>query len=617
MTHLRKNGMRITQYVLSIFLMFFCIILLFSTAVWAFADDEEFPWILFYPAITGVKRVVPTDSLWHLIASSPDSSGAPAIWAASGDNAFAGGSNGIIYHFDGKRWTPMEKFTSDSIRYIWGFNNNDFYAVTDPTIYDNSNIYHYNGNSWELMKGSPVGWSIWGTGPTDLFVAANGEVYHYDGSTWTTMIIPESAKAVTLWEIWGAAGDDVFVVGNKGIILHYNGTEWSTMNSNTIGNIWEVWGTASNNVYAITLNTVLHYDGKGWSEFSINIDYPYDDLRSIWGNAADNIYISSYHTLMSYNGKEWQQVAAVGASSIWGSSGKVFLAGDEVGIYESNSYKRHYFVASERIITVSGSASNNVLLGGMWTYGLLYDGREWQRLYPTYNQHPNFHFYFAWVIDKNNIIAGDDDEIKYYDGTDWWSHRILNYDSFIDNSQDAWAQTSSEGFVVARAGRVYKFNNEEYWLTEMDTPTSVDLHGVWGTTANNVYAVGNGGTILHYNGSVWVEINNPATQDLNAVWGNDSQDIYAVGKSGTIIHYDGNSWNIMAQGQFTMLFRDVWGFSPDNIYAAGSDGLVHYDGNRWSILNTGYNLDLKAVWGSDPGNIYLVDQQGNVYQYSK
>lgn len=604
MTHIYKNRMKITQYGMSMLHVLFCFLLLFGWTAWAFAGDEEFPWILFYPAITGVKRAVPvkrpppTEAAWRLIATNAlFEHFPPGIWAAADDDAFASGANGNVYHYDGTRWTPME-VSNFYIHYIWGFGSDDVYAVGDG-------VHYYDGNNWTLMPGSPNGWSIWGTGPDDLFVPSNGGVSHFDGSTWTTTVIPGS---FTLWEIWGAASDDVFVVGNKGKIYHYNGTDWSPMNSGTISNIWEVWGAATNNIYALTYKAVLHYDGTSWSPIPINID-PDDSFNSIWGSSADNIYISTGKALLHYNGTDWQQVATTSASNIWGSTNKVFLASYEIGVYESNSYKTHFFQSQERILTVSGSAANNVLLGGMWTYGLLYNGQESQFLYPTYGQHPNFHFYFAWVIDEKNILAGDDDEFKYYDGTDWWSYK--------GNFQDAWAQSATEGFVVGGYGGVYQFS-KAYGLTGgMDTPTSEDLHGVWGSTNDNVYAVGNGGTILHFDGSDWLEVNNPATQNLNAVWGNGPQDIYAVGNSGSIVHYDGTDWSITAAGQFSMLFRDICGFAHDNIYVAGSEGLVHYDGNGWSILDTGYNLDLEAVWGSDPGNIYLVDHQGNVYRYSK
>jgi hypothetical protein len=35
---------------------------------------------------------------------------------------------------------------------------------------------------------------------------------------------------------------------------------------------------------------------------------------------------------------------------------------------------------------------------------------------------------------------------------------------------------------------------------------------------------------------------------LMSVWGTSSNDVYAVGSNGTILHYDGTAWSQMASG---------------------------------------------------------------------
>ena len=39
--------------------------------------------------------------------------------------------------------------------------------------------------------------------------------------------------------------------------------------------------------------------------------------------------------------------------------------------------------------------------------------------------------------------------------------------------------------------------------------------------------------------------------DLRAIWGSDASNVFAVGDGGTILHFDGNDWEIvMEYGQF-------------------------------------------------------------------
>ena len=69
------------------------------------------------------------------------------------------------------------------------------------------------------------------------------------------------------------------------------------------------------------------------------------------------------------------------------------------------------------------------------------------------------------------------------------------------------------------------------------------LNEVWGNSSSDVYAVGAGGTILHYDGAGWNPMQSGTSEDLNDVWGSSSSDVYAVGSESTLLHFDGISWS--------------------------------------------------------------------------
>jgi hypothetical protein len=81
---------------------------------------------------------------------------------------------------------------------------------------------------------------------------------------------------------------------------------------------------------------------------------------------------------------------------------------------------------------------------------------------------------------------------------------------------------------------------------------------------SDIFAVGQNGTILHYNGSAWIQMDSGTASTLNAVWGSSSSDVYAVGfdsgGSGTILHYDGSSWQEQETGIGSVL-NGMWGSS--------------------------------------------------------
>ena len=64
---------------------------------------------------------------------------------------------------------------------------------------------------------------LWGSSPDNVFNSGcMGLMLHYDGSSWTSMEtgIREDEYAA-LNSVWGSSADDVYAVGDRGIIVHY------------------------------------------------------------------------------------------------------------------------------------------------------------------------------------------------------------------------------------------------------------------------------------------------------------------------------------------------------------------------------------------------------------
>jgi hypothetical protein len=132
---------------------------------------------------------------------------------------------------------------------------------------------------------------------------------------------------------------------------------------------------------------------------------------------------------------------------------------------------------------------------------------------------------------------------------------------------------------------------------------STGLHGIWGSSAKDVYAVGVG--ILHYNGTTWSPINIVTSEDLLAVSGSSARNVWAVGHNGAVFHYNGAHWRKINCGSSEQL-NDVWVFSEHDVYVIGSGGLLlHYNGINWKQINCGTQKDLHSIWASSPHDIFL------------
>ena len=63
---------------------------------------------------------------------------------------------------------------------------------------------------------------------------------------------------------------------------------------------------------------------------------------------------------------------------------------------------------------------------------------------------------------------------------------------------------------------------------------------------------------------------------LRRIWGFDTNNIFAVGDYGTILYYDGTKWNKQNSGT-NYLLLGIWGNRLDNVYVVGSSQRGRYD----------------------------------------
>jgi len=147
---------------------------------------------------------------------------------------------------------------------------------------------------------------------------------------------------------------------------------------------------------------------------------------------------------------------------------------------------------------------------------------------------------------------------------------------------------------------------EHNWVS-MNSGTTQILNGIWGTAANDVYAVGYGGTILHYDGSNWTRMTSGTTAMLSAIWGTSSTNLFAVGFehgtfTGKILRYNGTSWSTMAT--LPNIELNGIGGSGSYIYACGKDHTfnrgVIYRKEGWNWIKeytSSYAENYNDIWG--------------------
>jgi hypothetical protein len=135
-----------------------------------------------------------------------------------------------------------------------------------------------------------------------------------------------------------------------------------------------------------------------------------------------------------------------------------------------------------------------------------------------------------------------------------------------------------------------------------------------------VFAVGDGTTVVHFDGHNWSQMPTSAQYRLNAVDAWDGGAI-AVGPD-AIVRYDGTTWRAEAS-PVSWELGSVIAFSPNHVIAVGDDprSMVVFDGRSWKIqpIDSYRNLNRgnanTCIWGTSLNNFYILQYAGMIHHY--
>jgi hypothetical protein len=90
----------------------------------------------------------------------------------------------------------------------------------------------------------------------------------------------------------------------------------------------------------------------------------------------------------------------------------------------------------------------------------------------------------------------------------------------------------------------------------------------------------------------------PPGSGIRAIWGSSPDDITAIGGGRRVLRFDGQTWTQTNSGiGWYGYVSDVWFRSHDDIYAAGNT-VSHFDGTEWSTIGAREFGYFHAVWGT-------------------
>ena len=154
---------------------------------------------------------------------------------------------------------------------------------------------------------------------------------------------------------------------------------------------------------------------------------------------------------------------------------------------------------------------------------------------------------------------------------------------------------------------------------------TANLYAVSGASDSSVWAVGDRGTILYWNGTTLAPQTSNTGAALRGVWAVDATHVYAVGDGGTFLQLQGAAWQPIAAavGVTQQILNGVWADST-RIVAVGSNGTVVLGtiaatGTTFQVLKVVINglpatENLFGVTGTPMGVVTIVGALGVVLQ---
>jgi hypothetical protein len=226
----------------------------------------------------------------------------------------------------------------------------------------------------------------------------------------------------------------------------------------------------------------------------------------------------------------------------------------------------------------------------------------------------------VWGLSSTDVFAvggprgnGNPSAVLHYDGTSWTDLHAGGTETFW------WVAGTSDTdvWMVGENGRIAHWDGTSF--TPHTSGTTATLYGVWPASTTDVWAVGGtpeGGTsqpndvLLHYDGTGWTPSPLPQTlgRTFFKIWGTGSDNVYVVGEYGTIWHRTGTTWALEANSPplATGNLTTVNGCSASEVYAVGGQDVLVSDGTSWTRANVSLENGVNGVSCASPGNVVVV-----------
>jgi hypothetical protein len=424
-------------------------------------------------------------------------------------------------------------------------------------------INRFNGTAWDpqpyFTQQGFCAYAIAAISPTEVYALGN-QIWRWNGSTWSQVAASVQGNNILAATV---VGNEIIGVGTSGHAIRGRNSTWTAIPGAPVVQLNAV-ASDGRTVYAVgDQGTILRLDGSRWQ--AVHTDQtPY--WSSVVVRSPSEVYVAgvdhsvAWHYLVRrFDGATWKAMPRTYAQPNCCNMRALVPSG--TALYAIGDNDLLFRLTDGTWVAESQGTSGSLNLG--WSDG--------QRLISA-----------GW----NGVTATK----SLTSATSPWSI-LTNSPSYYAT----WAQSPSF-IVMGGAGGIDLFDGRSWASMRGDMVRQIS--NIWGSSARDIWAVGNWGTFLRYRGVQWEPWPTQSTSWPNDVWGVAADTVWSVWQNGDIMRFDGTTWRTVFRSRGPLLA--IHGLHSRYLLATGNDGKVwRFDGRLWQQEDSGTDSQIRQVWVYD------------------
>lgn len=531
--------------------------------------------VLRFDGTTWAPMVLPGNSgiTWSVFAASPS-----LAFAVTEDS---------LFRFDGAAWQLDPQGLGGSLRgLLAGSSTTDVYLFLDAAV------YRFDGQAWALLPSAPArGRSAWVSNGEGWVADGFGTLHRGAGAVWTTVTTP-----LTRVDAVRGFGSTVFIAGwdaaDLPVVSRWDGSTWQTLNVAAELGVpplglpqLVLGGRGATDVYVFARGqrNLVHFDGATWQRTASLTD-PVSSMAAVgphlFSGLSTGIARESASSIVEISDVLVSAGASVGGAAVWGrgcddvfvaSSSSSLSDGGRLFHFDGTSWVLEHTQPMDSITDLHGTDGD--------VYATTSNGDLLRRTGTTWSVMRSFPNALRGVWSAPGgfvVVVGANGWVHRFAGT-WTSVQVGSQEL-----SDVWGSGPDDLHAVRSGqGPLLHFDGTQWTDVSFPFPVSAALHAIWGDADGGLIAVGTAGEALHREDGVWRRDPTMPFDRFRAIHGAGPSDVFALGEQGTIAHYDGTRWAPVRSD--AMLLRGAW-TSASCTYFAGD-----------------YNaLGLRRLWRDEP-----------------